>query len=225
MLVNGERLAADPSGALHAPGPGLLAVADLHFEKGSAFAGRGTLLPPYDSRATLARLAEAIERCRPRIVVCLGDSFHDDGGPARLGAAERRALAGLMRGRQWLWIAGNHDPLPPAELGGETAAEARFGGLTFRHLPGVRVPAGEVAGHLHPKAAVRLQGRRLVRRCFVTDGVRLVMPAFGAFTGGLDVLAAPFRPLFPAAFQAHLLGSGAVYPVPERALVPIRSAG
>jgi len=221
MLVNGEQLEADPSGALWWPARRLLAVADLHLEKGSALAGRGALLPPYDSRATLARLAGTAERLAPRLVLCLGDSFHDPEAAARLTAEERRSLGRLMAGRDWLWILGNHDPLPPVGLGGEVAEELQLGGLLFRHDGRAGGPAGEVSGHLHPKAAAVARGRRLVRRCFVADGVRLVLPAFGAYTGGLDVLSAAFRPLFPGPFHAHLLGRQAVHAVPHGRLVPM----
>ena len=221
LLVNGERLLADPAGALVWPDRGLVAVADLHLEKGSSFARSGRLLPPYDSRATLARLAGVLGRHDARMVVCLGDSFHDREAHARLGPDDRASLAGLMRGREWIWIAGNHDPGPPDGIGGATVAELRQGGLLLRHEPRAGGPAGEVAGHLHPKAAVRLSGRRIVRRCFVGDGVRLVVPSFGAYTGGLDVLAAPFRPLFPGPFHAWLLGSDAVHGFAAGRLVPV----
>ncbi len=221
MLVNGVDLVPDPQGGLYWPEEAMLVVADLHFEKGSAFARRGVPLPPYDSRATLARLSEMIRRHDPARILCLGDSFHDSGAPGRLGEVEVASLEALAAGRAWLWIAGNHDPAPPAWLPGEVHQEVAIGRLRFRHEPSLDAGPGEVAGHLHPKAAIRLRGRRLVRRCFATDGRRLVLPALGAYAGGLDVLDPAFRPLFPEGFQALLLGRDRIHVVAAHRLSPI----
>jgi DNA ligase-associated metallophosphoesterase len=221
MLVNGVRLQADSSGALYWPERQVLAVADLHFEKGSAYAARGTLLPPYDTAATLAALADAVERLAPRIVICLGDSFHDQGARARIAEADADAIRALARGREWLWVIGNHDPDPPADLGGTVVQTIKLGRLTFRHAPRVDAGPGEVAGHLHPKAAVKVKGRRFVRRCFAASGHRVVLPAFGAYTGGLDVLDDAFAPLFAAGFEAHMLGRDRVHRFPGDRLVRI----
>lgn len=206
-LLNGQPVALTAEGALHLPAFATLVVADLHLEKGSAYAARGQFLPPYDTAATLARLARVIARLAPLRVIALGDSFHDDGGPARLTEADRARLAALVDGREWIWIAGNHDPTPPIGIGGDAAAEWRLGPLTFRHEPQPGHAAGEVAGHLHPCARVVGSGRAVRRRCFAADRERLVMPAFGALTGGLDVLDGAFRNLFPAGgFHAFMLG-------------------
>ena len=205
----------DPDGALYLPADKVLVVSDLHFEKGSAHAERGTLLPPYDTRATLARMARVIGVYEPATVVCLGDSFHDGRAGERLGHEEIGAIAALMRGRTWIWIAGNHDPEPPAHLGGERAQEIALGAILLRHEPTPGPSAGEIAGHLHPKAAVVSYGRRVTRRCFAADGERMVMPAFGAFTGGLNVRHPAFKALFPAPFLAHMLGRDKVRPVPS----------
>jgi DNA ligase-associated metallophosphoesterase len=206
IAVAGVSLVADVSGALYWPDEGLLAVADLHFEKGSSFAARGILLPPYDTATTLARLCELIARYAPRIVVALGDSFHDGGGPARMADDDRAAVLALQRGRDWVWIAGNHDPEPAGGIGGAFAKTLALGALTFRHEPAHEGADGEVAGHLHPVARVATRGRVVSRRCFVTDRRRLVMPALGAFTGGLNVRDRAFAQLFPRAFTAHMLG-------------------
>jgi metallophosphoesterase superfamily enzyme len=131
----------------------------------------------------------------------------------------------MREGRRWVWIAGNHDPEPPAGLGGEVCDALRLGPLCFRHQPRAEAPAGEVAGHLHPKAAVTVKGRRLIRRCFATDGRRLVLPAFGAYAGGLDVLDPAFRPYFDGDFRAFMLGRDEVYPVASAKLVPISPSG
>jgi uncharacterized protein len=162
--IAGTTLLADPAGALYWPDEKLLAVADLHLEKGSAFAVRGVLLPPYDTAATLARLAKLIERYRPGLVVALGDSFHDGGGPARMVDVSRAALAALQRGRDWLWIAGNHDPDLPRDIGGRVVEVLSVGSLIFRHEPSLEHCDGEIAGHLHPIARVARRGRGISSR-------------------------------------------------------------
>jgi hypothetical protein len=213
-VVGGISLLADCIGALFWPEQGVLAVADLHLEKGSSFATRGVLLPPYDTAATLARLSRLILRYAPRTVIALGDSFHDGGGPARIGDEDRATLSTLQRGRDWVWIAGNHDPEPVAGLGGVSAASVALGNLVFRHMPESGAAAGEIAGHLHPVARVSARGRTLSRRCFVSDGARMVMPAFGTYAGGLNVRARAFAHLFGTlSFTAHMLGEGRVYPI------------
>lgn len=203
-------LLADCSGALYWPEQGLLAVADLHLEKGSSFAARGQLLPPYDTAATLARLGRLIAHYAPRVVVAVGDSFHDGGGPARLSREDRDNLLALQRGRDWIWLTGNHDPEPAANIGGVFHAMLALGALTFRHLPAGS--PGEIAGHLHPVARVSHRGRAVSRRCFAADANRMVMPAFGAFTGGLNIRDAAFADLFGTlAFTAHMLGEDRLY--------------
>jgi len=219
IVVAGVALRADPSGALYWPDHGLLAVADLHLEKGSSFAVRGMLLPPYDSAATLAHLGLLVAHYAPRVVVALGDSFHDGGGPARLGTDDRAALHGLQRSCDWIWLTGNHDPEPADNIGGEFHANFSVGALMFRHEPTGR--DGEIAGHLHPLARIAHRGRAVSRRCFAADKTRLVMPAFGAFTGGLNVRNAAFADLFGTlAFTAHLLGEGRLYPFTARRCLP-----
>ena len=215
VTVAGVALVADPAGALYWPDEKLLAVADLHLEKGSAFAARGVLLPPYDTATTLARLARLIERYAPRQVIALGDSFHDGGGPARMDDLSRVTLQALQRGRDWVWIAGNHDPDPANNIGGRFADVLTLGALTFRHEPSPRPNDGELAGHLHPMARVTRRGRAVSRRCFASDARRLVMPAFGAYAGGLNVRDRAIVSLFGAlSFTAHMLGTGRLYAVP-----------
>ena len=215
LTVAGVTLVADPSGALYWPDEKLLAVADLHLEKGSAFAARGMLLPPYDTAATLARLERLIDRHRPRIVVAAGDSFHDGGGAARLSDASRAALAALQQRRDWVWLAGNHDPDPADNIGGCFAAALAIGALTFTHQPGATASEGEIAGHLHPLARVTRRGHAVSRRCFATDGRRVVMPAYGAYAGGLNVRDRAFAAVFAARpFAVHLLGAGRIYAFP-----------
>jgi DNA ligase-associated metallophosphoesterase len=206
-------------GALYWPEHGLLAVADLHLEKGSSFAARGMLLPPYDTATTLARLARVIARYAPRLVVALGDSFHDGGGPARLSREDRESLRALQRGRDWIWLTGNHDPEPVANVGGTFHADLTLGALHFRHLP--TGAAGEIAGHLHPVARIAHRGRAVSRRCFAADKTRLVMPAFGAYTGGLNIRDAAFADVFDTlAFTAHMLGEDRLYAFAAKRCLP-----
>jgi uncharacterized protein len=215
LTVAGVTLVADPAGAIYWPEKKLLVAADLHLEKGSAFAARGVLLPPYDTATTLTRLARLAERYAPRIVIALGDSFHDGGGPARMDAASRLALQALQRGRDWIWIAGNHDPDPSDNIGGRFAGVLAIGPLTFRHEPSPEMRDGEIAGHLHPLARLAQRGRAVSRRCFAGDGRRLVMPAFGAYAGGLNVRDRAIVALFGAlSFTVHMLGERRLYAIP-----------
>ena len=211
LSVNGADLVLDLAGALYWPDESALVVADLHFEKGSSFATRGMLLPPYDTAATLALLGRAVARYAPRLVIALGDSFHDGDGPARLMADDRGALTSLQRGRDWVWIAGNHDPDPAKDIGGVFARSLSLGQLTFRHEPTEDVADGEIAGHLHPSARVSQRGRAVTRKCFVADARRMVMPAFGAYTGGLNIRDRAFAKVFARAFTAHLIGDKRLY--------------
>lgn len=212
---------AQPEGALWWEDESLLIVADLHFEKGSSFARRGSFLPPYDTTTTLAVLALLIRRLGPKRVVALGDSFHDGEAAARLSRHDRDTLAGLQAGRDWIWVTGNHDPGAPDGLAGETVASLAVGPLALRHEPTAGRAPGEIAGHLHPAARVAGRLGSVRRRCFAGDGERVVLPAFGAYAGGLNVLDVAFAPIFgsrrPSAF---VLGEGAVYAVRGRALRP-----
>jgi DNA ligase-associated metallophosphoesterase len=219
MKVNGEEIELDPSGAAYLPGSATLMVADLHFEKASAFAQRGRPIPPYDTLATLDSLCNVIDRIGPKRVVCLGDSFHDEGAGDRLDPGTVLRFRELTQKLDWVWIEGNHDPEPPDNLGGAIASELDLGRLVLRHLPSPGAAPGEIAGHLHPKAAVRVRGRRVQGRCFASDGIRLILPSFGAFTGGLNVLHAAFTGLFAGPFHAHIIGRRGVRAVPSAKLV------
>ena len=210
IRLNGALLVAEPSGALWWPDEGTLVVADLHLEKGSSFATRGVMLPPYDTLATLERLALAM---RPQLarVICLGDSFHDTAGPDRLASEDAARLKDLTALCDWVWIAGNHDPALPAGIGGRCVADAlRLGPLVFRHIAATAPEPGEVSGHYHPKAGIVLRGRRIGGPCFVHDGTRLVMPAFGAYAGGLDADDPALQALFPRGCRIALVARGRV---------------
>lgn len=206
---------ADPSGALWWPAEGTLTVADLHLEKGSAFAERGQLLPPYDTRSTLDRLARLLGHYAPARVVCLGDSFHDRGAEGRMSAQDCRRLAGLTAGCDWVWVTGNHDPAPPAGVGGRPAGEIDIAGVTLRHCAVAHETGCEISGHFHPKARVDTKSRRISRACFVEDGRRLILPAFGAYTGGLNVLDPAIRVLLGGLYRVHLVGRARIYSFPS----------
>jgi DNA ligase-associated metallophosphoesterase len=209
----GERLMLDPAGALVWPATGMLVVADLHLEKGSSFARRGSLLPPWDTKVTLDRLALLLRRWKPRTVVALGDSFHDADGSGRLPHDEVARLASIAASVQFVWVQGNHDPSPPAGIGGEWVESFATGSLTFRHEALARA-SGEISGHYHPKATIPARAGSVTRACFVTDARRVMLPAFGAYTGGLDVRDPAIARLFPRGGRAFLLGKDRLFSFP-----------
>jgi DNA ligase-associated metallophosphoesterase len=212
LTIAAITMLADLSGALLWEEQSLLVVSDLHLEKGSSFAVRGVLLPPYDTVATLSRLAAVISRHDPKLIIALGDSFHDRKAHERLSASDREAIAALQARRDWIWIAGNHDPALPSDLGGIVASEVAIGPIVFRHEP--TGASGEIAGHLHPKARVATRARWMERRCFASDGERVVMPAFGAYAGGLSIRDEAFARIFqPADLIAHVLGDSRVHAI------------
>jgi DNA ligase-associated metallophosphoesterase len=217
----GERLEALPSGALHWPSRRLLAVADLHLEKGSSYAISALkLLPRHDTRQTLAALAKLIERLQPETVICLGDSFHDRQAIARLPKIERAEIERLTCLARFVWIAGNHDPAPPPDGWGHVAVEIADAPLVFRHEAQFGPAEGEVSGHYHPVAALSVRGRSLRRRCFLTDGRRVILPAFGAYAGGLNALDPAIAQLFPDDYDALVVGKDAVRRLSWRQLRP-----
>ena len=204
VSLAGHRLLLDPAGALWWPERQLLAVADLHLEKGSACAARGHLVPPWDTGLTLDRLAALLLRYAPRTVLAVGDSFHDDRGPGRMMVADALRLAAMASAHGWVWLMGNHDRLPPDGVPGATAEWWEADGLAFRHEAGGAGP--EVCGHHHPKATIATRALPITRPCFVAGPNRLMLPAFGAFTGGLDVGHPAIAALFPPGSRALLLG-------------------
>ncbi|QCI64937.1 ligase-associated DNA damage response endonuclease PdeM [Phreatobacter stygius] len=218
--VADQAFVVDCSGALWWDDRQTLVVSDLHLEKGSSFAARGVLLPPYDTAATLAMLALALDRFRPRRVIALGDSFHDGGALDRIADSDRTALGDLQRGLSWIWIEGNHDEALSGILPGEHATTIDEQGLVFVHQPSSRPARGEIAGHFHPCAKVRGRGRGIRRRAFASDGQRLVMPAFGAYTGGLNVRSGAIEALFPRGFSAFMLGDERIYTFPQAHCLP-----
>lgn len=215
--LHGAMVRLDPRGGMFWPGESLLVVADLHLEKGSAYARRGQMLPPYDTAETLTRLEALVADLRPRVIVALGDSFHDRWGAERLDSDARARLTALQQSRSFIWIAGNHDPEPAKDLGGEWTRELRVGPLVLRHEPCADGAPGEVAGHLHPVARLTVRGRAIRRRCFATDGARLLLPALGAYAGGLNVRDGAVSGLFTGGFEAHLLGEGRTFKIASHA--------
>ncbi len=223
MEIAGVAMVLRASCTAYLPKHQVLVVSDVHLEKGSAYAARGQMLPPYDSLTAVSRLMAEMEALRPRQVISLGDSFHDRGARARMNPDVVDALRVMTGSTEWVWITGNHDVAPPDDLGGRIAHEVSVGPLVFRHEPVAGPVVGEIAGHLHPCARVS-GGARVVRaKCFATDGQRLVMPSFGPLTGGLNVCDDAFAPLFPQGLRACVAGRDAVYAVSAERLAPDRS--
>ena len=202
----GAALVLRASGALWWPAERVLCVADLHLGKTERVARRrGAMLPPYETEDTLRRLGDEIRSTDPETVVCLGDSFDDNAAAEALGAEEAHRIAALGAGRAWVWVAGNHDP-GPLGLAGEQLAELQLGPLLFRHVALSDAPAGEVSGHYHPKAGLALGGVRISRPCALYDRRRIVLPAFGTYTGGLSWTDPALRALFAGPTCAVLTG-------------------
>jgi DNA ligase-associated metallophosphoesterase len=207
----GETFRATPDGALFWPAQNTLLVADLHLEKASWFALAGQFLPPYDSHATLSALGAAVDRTGATRLYCLGDSFHDRFGCDRLPISARALLTELTGKLDWTWIVGNHDPGFADHCGGHIEDEVELGAIVLRHEAVRGDPRPEMSGHYHPKLRVHLRGRLVSRRCFVLSPTKLILPAFGALTGGLD------------AHHPEILGSvgnnaAALVPVSDRLL-------
>ncbi len=199
----GERLMLDPAGAVWWPAARMLVVADLHLEKGSACATQGRLVPPWDTRVTLDRLAHLIRRHHPRRVLALGDSFHDRHGASRMLPQDAVRLKAMTEATDFIWVLGNHDPAPQG-LRGITYPEWTEGPFTFRH-EARHGSNGELCGHHHPKAHIETRAGIVTRPCFVNDARRLMLPSLGSYTGGLDVANPAIRSLFPRGGRAFLL--------------------
>jgi DNA ligase-associated metallophosphoesterase len=220
VLVNGSAALLRCSGALWLADSRTLIAGDLHLEKGSAYAARGQLLPPYDTRETLMKLQTEVAETDPSVIVFLGDTLHDLDAPERITREDIERLFAVARGRTLLWVVGNHDPEGPGDLPGEAVDTLRIGALVLRHEPMPGLQTGEVAGHLHPCAKVAAAGRTVRRRCFVTDGLRLILPAFGAYAGGLNVRDAAYAGLFAHAPLVGAIGSTRVHPIGWRSTRP-----
>ena len=221
IALCGKSFIADVSGALYWPSERALLVADMHLEKGSAFAVKGQMVPPYDTRETLTKLASAIDRYNVETVIALGDSFQDSDAASRMIDEDLRVLKIIQEGRLWLWITGNHDPEISDHLGGRVLSEVEIEGITLRHHPKAGQITHEIAGHLHPASKLSVYGTSLRRPCFISNRRRLILPAFGTYTGGLNVLDDAFMPLFNNdGFSVWMLGHDGLYPVATRQLIP-----
>ena len=207
----GETFRASPQGALHWPAQDALLVADLHLEKASWFAKSGQFLPPYDSQATLSELARLVDETGVRRLYCLGDSFHDRFGCDRLPEEARAMLLGLTGRLDWTWILGNHDPGFADHCGGEMVEETEVRGIILRHEAVRGDPRPEISGHFHPKYRVCIRGRQVSRRCIVASADKLILPAFGSLTGGLDAS-------HPEIVRQVGAGASALVPVGDRIL-------
>lgn len=220
ILVCGKHFSTDPSGALFWPEQKTLIVADLYLEKGSARAGKGRLLPPHDRRSTLRRLAAVMDRYDPDRVIALGGSLHDEAAAERMPRADREKLSILRQGREWYWITGTYDPDLPDWLGGIVCPALTLEGIKFRHDPSSGPESHEIAGHLQPTARLTRRGARVRRKCFISNGARLVIPAFGVYAGGLNVLDKTIAGLFQdGEFHVWMLGKEEVYPVSKEQLL------
>jgi DNA ligase-associated metallophosphoesterase len=214
ISLGGVAFIPDLSGALFAPEFGALLVADLHLEKGSSLARRGVHLPPYDTRESLLQLRAAVAEAKPGRLIFLGDSFHDGEARQRIDAEDLALLRAITSSTDTIWITGNHDPAPPRDIGGTIVSEMALGPVTLRHEPKPLAPGEcEIAGHLHPAAAVHARGRRIRCRCFIADDRRLIMPAFGSYTGALSVTSPVYEGLF-GDFDVWMIGSSAIHRFP-----------
>ncbi|KNG94795.1 ligase-associated DNA damage response endonuclease PdeM [Pseudaestuariivita atlantica] len=211
---HGTTLTARPSGALWWAEARILTVSDLHFGKSDRHARRsGIMLPPYEIAETLARLEADIAATNPASVICLGDSFDDLAARDAFTPDHLARLTPLMAGRTWIWIEGNHDP-GPLDLGGQHKAEYRAGPLSFRHI--ATADKGEISGHYHPKAAIRTRARTVTRACFLVDAHRVILPAYGTYTGGLRTDDLTLSRLMAPDAQAILTGPSArAFPMPR----------
>jgi DNA ligase-associated metallophosphoesterase len=219
LSLCGKSMVANMAGALWWPGQSTLVVADLHLEKGSSHAERGQMLPPYDTKATLTKLAALLDEYEPKTVIALGDSLHDKRAAHRLSDENLAILGMLQEDRSWVWVTGNHDPAIAPELGGDVCPEIAIDGIAFRHEPRAGHVTHEVAGHLHPAAKLAIHGHRVRRPCFVGNGRRLILPAFGVLTGGLNVLDEAYVPVFGNdGLAVWMLGHDGVFPVATRFL-------
>lgn len=220
LQFQGERLTFLRPGALWCGAHGLLVVSDLHIGKGTSYAAGGQMLPPYDTDATLDLVEALFVQMSPRTCISLGDSFHDPNAEARLSADQKERIRRLTHQSKWLWIEGNHDPVPPLHLGGNAANTLRVGAMIFRHEP--TGTQGEISGHLHPVAKVKSSGRAVRTKCFITDGNTLILPSLGAFTGGLNVSDKAFDQCLATKRRIFATGRSGVYEIAQSRLVPDR---
>jgi uncharacterized protein len=214
ISLSGMDFIPDLSGALYAPDFRTLLVADLHLEKGTSLARRGVHLPPYDTRQSLMQLKAVLNEAKPERLIFLGDSFHDRDARERIDEDDLATLRTITSEAETLWITGNHDPSPPQDIGGRIVSEVMLGAVTLRHEPRpLPSSAFEIAGHLHPAAAIHSRGQRIRCRCFIADQSRIIMPAFGSYTGALSVTSKAFEGLF-GDYHVWMIGTKAIHRFP-----------
>lgn len=215
-MLGGVELVPDLSGALYVPEYETLIISDLHLEQGTSLARRGIHVPPYDTAITLKLLERVVQYANPKRLIFLGDSFHDGEGETRLDEAHLEILRRLTSAYDTTWISGNHDPEPPQGIGGQGAEILNLGTLTLSHEPFEKLKGVfEIAGHLHPGCGLNQRGRRIYGKCFVGDDTRLIMPAFGAYTGGLAITSKAFAGLFDeTTTHAWMIGQTAIHRFP-----------
>jgi uncharacterized protein len=216
ISLGGLALVPDLSGALLVPDHNTLIISDLHLEQGTSLARRGLHVPPFDTAITLSLLGDVVAATQPKRLIFLGDSFHDAEGEMRLDEKHLQTLRHLTGNYETIWISGNHDPEAPQLIGGTGASEIALGSLTLRHEPSQN--EFEISGHLHPGCGINQRGRRLYGKCFVADDQRLIMPAFGAYTGGLSVSSPAFHGLFSSTAKAWMIGKSAIHLFPFSAV-------
>jgi uncharacterized protein len=215
ITLSGLEFIPDLSGALYAPEFRALLVADLHLEKGTSLARRGVHLPPYDTRESLKQLKAVLDSVQPERLIFLGDSFHDSAARERIDADDLELLRTITRTADTIWITGNHDPKPPEDVGGRILDQMVLGPVVLRHQP--KPLAGEeaeISGHLHPAAAIHARGHRIRCRCFIAGTRRMIMPAFGSYTGALSVTSDAFEGLFDD-FHVWMIGEKAIHRFPK----------
>lgn len=217
-----EEILLDPAGVMFVKHYKALIVSDLHLEKGSSFARRRQFLPPYDTTATLARLAALVEKYSPSTIISLGDSFHDDDASHRLDHSSLESISAIAKNRNMVWVTGNHDPSAPDHLPGDCASELALGHIMLRHIPAAAGTGFEIAGHFHPCASIQVRGKRVRRSCFASDGKRMIMPSFGVLTGGLNLANSAFSNLFDRGeLRAYMQGRDKIFSVAADDLVGV----
>ena len=216
IMLGGLEFRPDLSGALHVPDMSAMIISDLHLEQGTSLARRGIRVPPFDTSITIELLERVVRLFAPQRLIFLGDSFHDDEGETRVEPDLMQRLQTLSKSHECFWICGNHDPSPPRNLSGHAADHILLGPVTLRHEPArLRKDELEICGHLHPGCAVTQRGRRVSGKCFIADDHRLIMPAFGAYTGALSVFAKPYERLFNHdETQAWMIGQERIFKFP-----------
>lgn len=219
--IAGLLLVLDQAGVAYAPDEATLLVADLHFEKASSLGCRGIYLPPYDSLDTLNKLGDSVAQYQPKTIICLGDSFHDRFGHARMDTTVTEGISKLASGRDWVWISGNHDSDGKGVLPGSVCQEHKLQNVVLRHEPQFVEGEFEIAGHLHPCARIEQRGRSLRRRCFAINQSHMVLPAFGVLTGSLNVLDKAYKGMMAGInAKAVMLGQSGAFPINAGRLLP-----